>query len=189
MPLQQVHIGKTNLDSIFIEKDEIEIPLKPGEEEILEINFINHGIPTHLYISVSDDLKDIIQIENPNPYVRFDLTVPIKVSLPEDKRFVKGKVIITSGYGRVQEDFILMVGVRELREKRHVEVDKTLTTHVIKKKPSISFPVVLLTAIIFVLSFVFTVIFPLMSFMYGAVIMSVALTFGVTYSILKLLEV
>jgi len=184
LAFQQVHLGKEGIDSISFEWSEIEIPLNPGDEEILELNIINHGIPTHIYISVSDDLRDVVEIDNPNPFVRFDLTIPIKLRLPPGIRSVKGKIFISAGYGRVREHFILSIGEKEIKEKRAVEIDKKLREPV-KKRKTVSLPLIVSTILIFIIAFLFTVIQPLLPELYGAVIMAVTLTFGVTYSLMK----
>lgn len=184
MALQQVHLGREGIDSISFEWSEIEIPLNPGEEELLELNIINHGIPTHIYISLSDDLRGIVELDNPNPFVRFDLTLPLRIKLPPDVRSVKGKIFISAGYGRVKKHFTISIGEKKIREKRVVEVDKKLREPV-KRGRSVSLTLIVITALIFVIAFLFTVIQPLLPELYGAVIMAVTLTFGVTYSLMK----
>ena len=185
MAYQQVHLGREGIDTISVEWKEVELPISPGEEDVIELNIINHGIPSHIYISVSDDLKDVVKIDNPNPFVRYDLTIPVKVHLPEGIRFVKGKIFITAGYGRVKEYFVVSVGSKEKKEKRVVEIDKKLKEPVKRKKTGVSLPLITLTALIFLVAFTLTVIQPVLPELYGAVIMAIALTFGVTYSLMK----
>ena len=97
---QNVIINRQELNSIEFEKESIEIPLSPGGEETFEILITNYGSPTHIHLSVSDELKGQITFLRDNPYVLQKEYISAVARIPQEGRILtKGQIYITAGYG------------------------------------------------------------------------------------------
>ncbi|MCQ1536347.1 hypothetical protein FTO70_11785 [Methanosarcina sp. KYL-1] len=108
---QNVIINRQELNSIEFEKEGIEIPLSPGEDQTFEILISNHGSPTHIHLSVSDELKGQITFLRDNPYVLQKEYVSAVARIPHDGRVLtKGQIFITAGYGSKKKGFPVQLG-------------------------------------------------------------------------------
>ncbi len=83
---QNVIINRQEINSIEFEKESIEIPLYPGGEETFEILITNHGSPTHIHLSVSEELKGQITFLRDNPYVLQKEYVSAVARIPQEGR-------------------------------------------------------------------------------------------------------
>jgi len=108
---QNVIINRQELNSIEFEKESIEIPLSPGGEETFEILITNHGSPTHIHLSVSEDLKGLITFLRDNPYVLQKEYISAVARIPQEGRVLtRGQIFITAGYGSRKKGFPVQLG-------------------------------------------------------------------------------
>lgn len=129
---QNVIINRQEINSIEFEKESIEIPLYPGGEETFEILITNHGSPTHIHLSVSEELKGQITFLRDNPYVLQKEYVSAVARIPQEGRVLtKGQIFITAGYGSKKKGFPVQLGKVEAKpqepskdEPRKWEEDK-----------------------------------------------------------------
>ncbi|AKB31924.1 hypothetical protein MSSAC_1639 [Methanosarcina siciliae C2J] len=143
---QNVIINRQEINSIEFEKESIEIPLYPGEEETFEILITNHGSPTHIHLSVSEELKGQITFLRDNPYVLQKEYVSAVARIPQEGRVLtKGQIFITAGYGSKKKGFPVQLGKVEAKpqdlskdEPGKWEED---TEEFISSRPSVSEPV------------------------------------------------
>jgi len=143
---QNVIINRQEINSIEFEKESIEIPLYPGGEETFEILITNHGSPTHIHLSVSEELKGQITFLRDNPYVLQKEYVSAVARIPQEGRVLtKGQIFITAGYGSKKKGFPVQLGKVEAKpqepskdEPRKWEED---TEEFIPSRPSVSEPV------------------------------------------------
>ncbi|TFH05299.1 MAG: hypothetical protein E4H06_01610 [Methanosarcina sp.] len=108
---QNVIINRQEINSIEFEKESIEIPLYPGGEQTFEILVTNHGSPTHIHLSVSEELKGQITFLRDNPYVLQKEYVSAVARIPQEGRVLtKGQIYITAGYGSKKKGFPVNLG-------------------------------------------------------------------------------
>ena len=108
---QNVIINRQELNSIEFEKESIEIPLSPGGEQTFEILITNHGSPTHIHLSVSEELKGLITFLRDNPYVLQKEYISAVARIPQEGRVLtKGQIFITAGYGSKKKGFPVQLG-------------------------------------------------------------------------------
>jgi len=117
---QNVIINRQEINSIEFEKESVEIPLSPGGEETFEILITNYGSPTHIHLSVSEELKGQITFLRDNPYVLQKEYVSAVARIPEEGRVLtKGQVYITAGYGSRKKGFSVQLGKVEPKPQEH----------------------------------------------------------------------
>lgn len=124
---QNVIINRQEINSIEFENESIEIPLYPGGEQTFEILLTNHGSPTHIHLSVSDELKGQITFLRDNPYVLQKEYVSAVARIPQEGRLLtKGQIFITAGYGSKKKGFPVQLGKVETKpqESPESELDK-----------------------------------------------------------------
>lgn len=121
---QNVVINRQELNSIEFENESIEIPLSPGEDMSFEILISNQGSPTHIHLSVSDELKENITFLRDNPYVLQKEYVSVVARIPKDGRVLtKGQLFITVGYGSKKKGFPVQLGkVENLKKAQDDEI-------------------------------------------------------------------
>ncbi len=108
---QNVIINRQEINSIEFEKESIEISLYPGGEQTFEILITNYGSPTHIHLSVSDELKGQITFLRDNPYVLQKEYVSAVARIPQEGRVLtKGQIYITAGYGSKKKGFPVQLG-------------------------------------------------------------------------------
>ncbi|KKH94701.1 hypothetical protein EO95_18640 [Methanosarcina sp. 1.H.T.1A.1] len=108
---QNVIINRQEINSIEFENESIEIPLYPGGEQTFEILVTNYGSPTHIHLSVSEELKGQITFLRDNPYVLQKEYVSAVARIPQEGRVLtKGHIYITAGYGSKKKGFPVNLG-------------------------------------------------------------------------------
>ena len=108
---QNVIINRQEINSIEFENESIEIPLYPGGEQTFEILVTNYGSPTHIHLSVSEELKGQITFLRDNPYVLQKEYVSAVARIPQEGRVLtKGQIYITAGYGSKKKGFPVNLG-------------------------------------------------------------------------------
>ncbi len=113
---QNVIINRQEINSIEFEKDGIEIPLYPGGEQTFEILITNYGSPTHIHLSVSEELKGQITFLRDNPYVLQKEYISAVARIPQEGRVLtKGQIYITAGYGSKKKGFPVQLGKVETK--------------------------------------------------------------------------
>jgi hypothetical protein len=143
---QNVIINRQEINSIEFEKDSIEIPASPGGEQTFEILITNHGSPTHIHLSVSEELKGQITFLRDNPYVLQKEYVSAVARIPQEGRVLtKGQIYITAGYGSKKKGFPVQLGKVEAKpqELPKDEPDKWENNEELKSsRPSVEEPVI-----------------------------------------------
>jgi len=108
---QNVIINRQELNSIEFEQESIEILLSPGGEQTFEILITNYGSPTHIHLSVSEELKGMITFLRDNPYVLQKEYISAVARIPQEGRVLtKGQIFITAGYGSKKRGFPVQLG-------------------------------------------------------------------------------
>lgn len=140
---QNVIINQQEINSIEFEKESVEIPLSPGEEETFEILITNYGSPTHIHFSVSEELKGQIIFLKDNPYVLQKEYISVVAKIPQEGRtLTKGQIYITAGYGSRKKGFPVQLGKIDPKPQEHPK-DEYYTDENEKlssQKPSIGLP-------------------------------------------------
>ncbi len=146
--LQNVIINRQEINSIEFENENVEIPLYPGGEQTFEVLITNYGSPTHIHLSVSDELKGQITFLRDNPYVLEKEYVSAVARIPQEGRILtKGQIFITAGYGSRKKGFPVQLGKVESKpqdyssDETYTEVDReelpqNLTAQPLKKASS-----------------------------------------------------
>lgn len=121
---QNVIINRQEINSIEFEKESIEISLYPGGEQTFEILITNYGSPTHIHLSVSDELKGQITFLRDNPYVLQKEYVSAVARIPQEGRVLtKGQIFITAGYGSKKKGFPVQLGKVEAKPQESPKDD------------------------------------------------------------------
>ena len=117
---QNVIINRQEINSIEFENESIEIPLYPGGEQTFEILVTNYGSPTHIHLSVSEELKGQITFLRDNPYVLQKEYVSAVARIPQEGRMLtKGQIYITAGYGSRKKGFPVQLGKVESKPQEY----------------------------------------------------------------------
>jgi hypothetical protein len=121
---QNVIINRQEINSIEFETESIEIPLYPGGEQTFEVLITNFGSPTHIHLSVSEELKGQITFLRDNPYVLQKEYVSAVARIPQEGRVLtKGQIFITAGYGSKKRGFPVQLGKVEVKPQEYSEDD------------------------------------------------------------------
>jgi hypothetical protein len=142
--LQNVIINRQEINSIEFESESVEIPLYPGGELTFEILITNHGSPTHIHLSVSEDLKGQITFLRDNPYVLEKEYVSAVARIPQEGRMLtKGQIFITAGYGSRKRGFPVQLGKVESKpqEQSDDETYKKVDLEDLPQKSPVSQPI------------------------------------------------
>lgn len=114
--LQDIYIGRQNLDSIEFKYNEIEVPLYKGEDREFQIFIKNFAAPTHITFLPDDSIRDYLilvpskhHIQN-NEYVRIVIRIPYNA-----KQTAEGMFYVITGYGAQKKGFKLSVGSDKVR--------------------------------------------------------------------------
>ncbi|MBZ3935956.1 DUF7524 family protein [Methanimicrococcus blatticola] len=114
--LQDIYIGRQNLDSIEFKYNEIEVPLYKGEDREFQIFIKNFASPTHITFLPDDSIRDYLilvpskhHIQN-NEYVRIVIRIPYNA-----KQAAEGMFYVITGYGAQKKGFKLSVGSDKVR--------------------------------------------------------------------------
>ena len=136
--LQNVIINRQDINSIEFENENVEIPLYPGGELTFEILITNHGSPTHIHLSVSEELKGQITFLRDNPYVLQKEYISAVARIPQEgKVLTKGLIFITVGYGSKKRGFPVQLGKVESKpqEDPDDEIYKRVDQEELLQKP------------------------------------------------------
>jgi hypothetical protein len=111
---QRIYLSRKSLNSLEFEYEVLRIPLRPGEETSFEILVINHGEPTHVHFSLSQEIRDKVMIMKDKVYVIEDEKVAAIVRLPKTyagavETFSIGEIYVSSGYGASKRGFAMEI--------------------------------------------------------------------------------
>lgn len=112
----QVYLSRTRENSIEFEPENLAISVPPGSEEKTELIFTNYSTPTHVQLSVSDELRDYIQFSHEYPQVQREKVVTLTASLQAGTGMRTGQIFITTGYGANKASLAVTLKIRELKE-------------------------------------------------------------------------
>jgi hypothetical protein len=141
--MQRVYINKKRMHAIDIEESVIKVPLKPGDEATLDIDVINYEAPIHIYLSSSGDIKDKVKFNRNNPYIDGEEMLTLKISNPRNHNELhEGKITISTGYGSIEESFVLKIGKIDDEEfPDTIEIDENLGRLNYKRRSTPSFKI------------------------------------------------
>jgi len=214
--VQQIHINRNKINSIEFDNSEITIPLDPGNECSIELPIINYGSPTHVYLSVSDELRKNVRFLYDNVYVANQELAPVVIKLPADLTTLQGEIKVTTGYGSHTESFKVIIGEIPVvsKPKSVIDVDERLALPNYgqdrtssrenwdvdpsknpdknrKREISFSFPDTLILPLLMILLVVVillvTFVFNLIHVMYGALAVSILIIIFMVYAGMHLL--
>ena len=214
--MQQIHINRNRINSIEFDKPDITIPLDPGNECSIELPIINYGSPTHVYLSVSDELRKNVRFLYDNVYVANQELAPVVIKLPADLTTLQGEIKVTTGYGSHTESFKVIIGEIPVvsKPKSVIDVDERLALPNYgqdrtssrenwdvdpsknpdknrKREISFSFPDTLILPLLMILLVVVillvTFVFNLIHVMYGALAVSILIIIFMVYAGMHLL--
>jgi len=118
--LQNAIINRQEVNSIEFENESVELPLYPGGELTFEVLITNHGPPTHVHLSVSEELKGQITFLQDNPYVLQQEYVSAVARIPQEGRILtRGQIFITVGYGSRKKGFPVQLGKVESKPQEY----------------------------------------------------------------------
>lgn len=217
--MQQIHINRNQsrnrINSIEFDRPEITIPLVPGNECSIELPIINYGSPTHVYLSVSDELRKNVRFLSDNVYVANQELAPVVIKLPDDLTTLEGEMKVTTGYGSLTESFRVIIGEIPVESKPRSVIDvderlglsnykqdrtssrddwdidpsKNMDTN--KREISFSFPdtfiLPLLMMLLVVVILLATFTFNWVNEMYGALAVSILIIILMVYAVMHLL--
>lgn len=108
---QKIYLSRKRVNSIEFEHEVLSIPLKAGDEMSFEILIINHGEPTHVHFSLSEEVKDKVMILQDKVYVIDEEKIAAIVKLPKsyagavDGGLDAGNIFVSTGYGAAKKGF------------------------------------------------------------------------------------
>ncbi|NQE04851.1 hypothetical protein C5S32_03175 [ANME-1 cluster archaeon GoMg1] len=108
---QRIYLSRKRVNSIEFEHEILSIPLKAGDEMSFEILIINHGEPTHVHFSLSEEVKDKVMILQDKVYVIDEEKIAAIVKLPKsyagavDGGLDAGSIFVSTGYGAAKKGF------------------------------------------------------------------------------------
>jgi hypothetical protein len=118
---QRIYLSRKSLNSLEFEYEVLRIPLRPGEETSFEILVVNHGEPTHVHFSLSQEIRDKVMIMKDKVYVIEDEKVAAIVRLPKTyagavDTFSIGEIYVSSGYGASKRGFAVEIVEAKVKE-------------------------------------------------------------------------
>jgi hypothetical protein len=142
--LQNAIINRQEVNSIEFENESVELPLYPGGELTFEVLITNHGPPTHVHLSVSEELKGQITFLQDNPYVLQQEYVSAVARIPQEGRILtRGQIFITVGYGSRKKGFPVQLGKVESKPQEYPD-DETYRREdpeELSQKPLVTLPI------------------------------------------------
>jgi len=196
---QRIFLSRNSLNSIEFEHEVLRIPLRAGEETSFEMFVINHGEPTHVHFSLSEEIKDKVMVLQDKVYVIDKEKVAAIVKLPKSYAGAvadlgAGEIFISTGYGATKKSFSLDIVEVEAEEERiageriegkleEKEIEKREVTVSPERLALLRRLEVSTVALALLLFFVFAVFtFPVHSFIF-ALIASMIFIFIVLYNL------
>jgi len=86
-----IHIN----DGVGVAKP-IVLHLLPGAEDILEIQVMNHGEPTNIFLEASSSLKKAVRFKKANHFLEQEAIVPVLVKMPSKADRLDGEILVDS---------------------------------------------------------------------------------------------
>ncbi|HWQ20616.1 MAG TPA: hypothetical protein VN455_12610 [Methanotrichaceae archaeon] len=86
-----IHIN----DGVGVAKP-IVLHLLPGAEDILEIQVMNHGEPTNIFLEASSSLKKAVRFKKANHFLEQETIVPVLVKMPSKTDRLDGEILVDS---------------------------------------------------------------------------------------------
>ncbi|WP_336359138.1 DUF7524 family protein [Haladaptatus sp. ZSTT2] len=123
-----VHVNRGRLHAL-------ETPDSFETGESFTVNLVNHGEPVHVHLHLDDALSEVATLEAGNHHVKSASTRPVRISVFDGKRPVRGKLKVVSAYG-AETKFIDVNIAEPTVEKQPVEVDESLGKPVPNPEPS-----------------------------------------------------
>ncbi|RLG32682.1 hypothetical protein DRN97_06795 [Methanosarcinales archaeon] len=194
---QRIFLSRNSLNSIEFEHEVLRIPLRAGEETSFEMFVINHGEPTHVHFSLSEEIKDKVMVLQDKIYVIDKEKVAAIVKLPKSyagavAELGAGEIFISTGYGATKKSFSLDIVEAEEERIAGERIEGKLEEKEIEKREVTVSPErlallrrleVSTVALALLLLFVFVVFtFPVHSFIF-ALIASMIFIFIVLYNL------
>jgi len=108
---QRIYLSRKRVNSIEFEHEILSIPLKAGDEMSFEIRIINHGEPTHVHFSLSEEVKDKVMLLQDKVYVIDEEKIAAIVKLPKSYAGAvnggldAGNIFASTGYGAAKKGF------------------------------------------------------------------------------------
>ncbi|MFC6732476.1 MULTISPECIES: hypothetical protein [unclassified Haladaptatus] len=99
------------------------------------VNLVNHGEAVHVHLHLDDALSEVAEMEAGNHHVKSDSSRPVRISVREGKRPVRGKLKVVSAYG-AETKFVDVKVAEPTVEKQPVEVDESLGKPVPQPDPA-----------------------------------------------------
>jgi hypothetical protein len=145
---QRIYLSRKSLNSLEFEYEVLRIPLRPGEETSFEILVVNHGEPTHVHFSLSQEIRDKVMIMKDKVYVIEDEKVAAIVRLPKTyagavETFSIGEIYVSSGYGASKRGFaveIVEAKVKEAGKEAEVKAEEQEAEERTEKKDVVRSP-------------------------------------------------
>jgi len=118
MPEEINRIRINRIDRGYIEVDKkVSVNMESEKEEIIYIPIKNYGPPTHVYLSVDPDMKNIAYFPEANYYVEDKVKIPLVVRLPSGNNIYNIDIVITASYGLINEKFSITAVPKNLNRK------------------------------------------------------------------------
>lgn len=192
---QRVHINRKGPNSVEFDAKELLVPLQVGGETSFEIVIKNHGMPAHIHLSTSENLRKNVIFTRESQYIKGEERIPVLVRLPKDSpAHIKGEIFVATGYGAKKGSFSVSIGMTRAKEELEVsveeeaeEVELTPAPASVERTGQTRMPAVRYLSIsvaAILVSLLFTYFYsynPVRSFI-SALVASVTLTFVVLYA-------
>jgi hypothetical protein len=126
---QRVYLSRKSLNSIEFEHEVLRIPLRTGEETSFELLISNHGDPTHVHFSLSEEIKDRVMLLQDKVYVIEEEKIAAIARLPKSYTGVvadleAGEIFVSAGYGAAKRSFPVEIVEAKEKEKRRESAEK-----------------------------------------------------------------
>ncbi len=129
---QRIYLSRKGANSIEFEHEVLRIPLSIGEETSFEIIIYNHGDPSHLHFTLSEEIEDRVMLLQDNVYVIEEERIAAIVRLPKaygGSVPEPGEISVSTGYGAVKKGFIVEI----IPQQRPIKAKRERTEKVIKE--------------------------------------------------------
>lgn len=117
MPEELNKIIINRIDRGYIELDRRVSVNVDSERDIVYIPIKNYGPPTHVFISVDPEMKNIAYLPESNYYVDDEVKIPLIIQLPTENNIYTINIIITASYGLSKEKFSITAIPKNLKRK------------------------------------------------------------------------
>ena len=121
---QRIYLSRKGLHSIEFEHEVLRIPLRAGEEMSFEMLITNHGEPTHVHLSLGEEIRDKVMILQDKVYVIDEEKIAAIVRLPKSytgaaAELGTGEIFVSAGYGATKKSFsVEIVEIEEIKKRK-----------------------------------------------------------------------